>query len=133
MKYGLFGKVCMKQMAGALLAVGVFLSYSCSGEDRSGEMPRVPVVYTISVSVEGNTCKMNGAVADSHNSSLRECGFYYGLLGEKSLLLKTDTARTFMALADSLKNGEYFCVAYAKNGIGMSYGDTLYFNVEKKH
>ena len=104
--------------------------FSCSGEDRSGEMPRVPVVHTTSAFVDGDVCTMNGLVEESHNSALRECGFVYGLAGANSIQLKTDTARTFTAKVDSLENGDYFCVAYAKNGMGVSYGDTLTFVVK---
>lgn len=105
---------------------------SCSGEDRSDEMPRVPVVRTTSAVAVGNVCTMSGMVEESHNSALRECGFVYGMAGENSVQFKTDTARTFMAKVDSLKDGDYFCVAYAKNGMGVSYGDTLRFVVNEK-
>ena len=105
---------------------------SCSGEDRCDEMPRVPVVRTTSAVAVGNVCTMSGMVEESHNSALRECGFVYGMAGENSVQFKTDTARTFMAKVDSLEDGDYFCVAYAKNGMGVSYGDTLRFVVNEK-
>ncbi len=113
-----------------MFVAGICVLSSCSGEDRSDEMPRVPVVRTISAVVNGYACTMNGMVEESHNSALRECGFVYGVAGENSMQFKTDTARTFTAKVDSLEEGYYFCVAYAKNGMGVSYGDTLSFVVK---
>lgn len=111
-----------------LAAMG--MTASCSGEDRSDEQPRVPVVRTISAVVSGDSCIMTGAVEESHNSSLRECGFCYGIKdGGAVVKLKADTLRTFTAVADSLETGEYFYVAYTRNAMGTSYGDTLSFTV----
>ena len=102
---------------------------SCSGEDRSDEMPRVPVVSTVSATVNGNSCTMNGTVVESHNSSLRECGFFYGETGAASVKIKAETNKIFEVKADSLEAGDYYSVAYAKNGMGVSYGDTVEFIV----
>lgn len=115
---------------GIVLALAVFVA--CSGEDRSGEMPRVPVVKTISANAVGDSCVMIGMVSESHNSSMKECGFLYGNADSTSaaIKLKADTMRTFTAVADSLENGNYYCVAYARNGMGTSYGDTIIFSVE---
>lgn len=118
---------------GALGIVFVFsVLAACSGEDRSGEMPRVPVVKTVSGNVAGDSCVMTGFVSESHNSSMKECGFVYGNTDSTgaAIKLKTDTMRTFSAVADSLANGNYYCVAYARNGMGTSYGDTINFAVE---
>ncbi len=60
----------------AVLCANRMVLCSCSGEDRSDEMPRIPVVSTVSATVNGNSCTMNGTVVESHNSSLRECGFF---------------------------------------------------------
>lgn len=123
---------CFRFCSG-MFFVGISLLCSCSGEDRSDEMPRVPVVRTTSAVVDGrNVCTMGGMVDESHNSALRECGFVYGVVGENSMQRKADTARTFTARADSLEDGDYFCVAYAKNGMGVSYGDTMRFVVNEK-
>lgn len=110
----------------------LFLSMSCSGEDRSGERPLAPVVQTLSAFVEGDSCVMNGLVTESHNSALRECGFVYGMGDTLSVKMKADyTDFSFSIVADSLANGEYYCVAYARNGISTSYGDTLNFIINK--
>ncbi len=115
---------------GIVLALAVFVA--CSGEDRSGEMPRVPVVKTVSANAVGDSCVMIGMVSENHNSSMKECGFLYGNADSTSaaIKLKADTMRTFTAVADSLDNGNYYCVAYARNGMGTSYGDTIIFSVE---
>lgn len=113
----------------SVLCVNCLVLSSCSGEDRSDEMPRLPVVSTISATVNGNSCTMNGTVVESHNSSLRECGFFYGETGAASVKIKADTTKNFDVIADSLESGDYYCVAYAKNGMGVSYGDTVIFVV----
>lgn len=113
----------------AVLCANCMVLCSCSGEDRSDEMPRIPVVSTVSATVNGNSCTMNGTVVESHNSSLRECGFFYGETGVASVKIKADTTKIFEVKADSLEAGDYYCVAYAKNGMGVSYGDTVEFIV----
>lgn len=113
----------------AVLCSNCMVLCSCSGEDRSDEMPRIPVVSTVSATVNGNSCTMNGTVVESHNSSLRECGFFYGGTGAASVKIKADTTKIFEVKADSLEAGDYYCVAYAKNGMGVSYGDTVEFIV----
>lgn len=113
----------------AVLCSNCMVLCSCSGEDRSDEMPRIPVVSTVSATVNGNSCTMNGTVVESHNSSLRECGFFYGETGAASVKIKADTTEIFEVKADSLEAGDYYCVAYAKNGMGVSYGDTVEFIV----
>ena len=113
----------------AVICATCMVLCSCSGEDRSDEMPRIPVVSTVSATVNGNSCTMNGTVVESHNSSLRECGFFYGETGAASVKIKADTTKIFEVKADSLEAGDYYCVAYAKNGMGVSYGDTVEFIV----
>ena len=98
---------------------------SCAGEDSSGERPLVPVV--------ADSCRMSGIVTESHNSSLRECGFVYGTADTINVKVEADTVSyAFTVVADSLQDGEYYYAAYARNGIGTTYGDTLYFTVNNK-
>ncbi len=126
------GNKCVALFNGALGIILVFsVLAACSGEDRSGEIPRVPVVNTVSANVAGDSCVMTGFVSESHNSSMKECGFMYGNTDSASaaIKLKADTMRTFSAVADSLGKGNYYCVAYARNGMGTSYGDTINFAV----
>lgn len=100
------------------------------GEDRSGEQPFAPTVLTLGAEVDADSVRMTGAVTASPNSSLTACGFAYG---NDTLRLRTETAEpaaTFSATVDSLLPGDYFTVAFATNGVGTSYGDTLYFTIE---
>lgn len=106
------------------------LGLSCSGEDRSDEMPRVPVVSTMSAIVSGDSCIMTGCVIESHNSPVKECGFIYYSDSIASNKIQCDTTSVFSAIVDSLSKGEYFYAAYARNGMGTTYGDTLQFTVE---
>lgn len=120
-----FSGICVCPFLMATLLV------ACNGEDRSGEMPRVPVVQTLSAVVGDSCCTMVGRVDESHNSTLKECGFLYGNVNDGTALkLKADTMKTFTAKADSLANGNYYCIAYARNGMGISYGDTVKFEIE---
>ena len=114
----------------------VFLSASllilfsaCSGEDRSGEQPFPPTVRTLSCTVEADSCTMVGVIDASPNSSIRKRGFSYGNDTLKVNLPSTDSLAVFTAVADSLLPGTYYAVAYATNGMGTSYGDTLVFVV----
>lgn len=114
--------------AGALgLTLGLC---ACSGEDRSDEQPRVPVVATLRAEAAGDSCVMAGQITESHRSSLRECGFVYGMPDSSAVKLVADSAWTFSAVAGELGEGRYYCVAYARNGMGTATGDTVWFTVE---
>lgn len=105
---------------------------SCSGEDRSEERPLAPVVQTLEAVANGDTCIMRGLVTESHNSTLRECGFVYGKEDEKGTKIVADSAiSSFYVVVDSLSGGEYYCAAYARNGVDTSYGDTLLFRIRQ--
>ena len=101
---------------------------SC-GEDRSGEQPFVPTVQTGTAQQVADSVLLTGAVIASPNSHLLECGFEYG---NDTLRAKVvaDTLTTFSAFTDSLGKGNYYAVAYARNGVGTGHGDTIRFNVE---
>ncbi len=102
---------------------------SC-GEDRSGEQPFAPTVVMGTAVQQGDSVLLTATVTSSVNSSLKECGFYYG---NDTLSLKTmaDSATTsFRAFTDSLGAGEYYVVAYAKNGVGTATADTARFTVD---
>ena len=51
--------------------------------------------------------------------------------GERPLVPVVETLEAEV-VADSLQDGEYYYAAYARNGIGTTYGDTLYFTVNNK-
>ena len=114
-----------------LLILGV-LTAACSGEDRSGEQPFAPTVQTLSAEVMGDSCLLRGAVTASPNSSLRGVGFAYGN-DTLRLNVVADSARyEFEARTDTLRPGNYFAVAYAKNGVGTSFGDTVRFSIRNE-
>ena len=102
---------------------------ACSGEDRSGEQPFAPTVETVAATADGPTAMMEGVVTASPNSSLTACGFRYG---NDTLTLNADAPvlTHFFAQTDTLDPGRYYAVAYARNGIGITYADTLWFEVE---
>lgn len=108
-----------------LLSAIAPLLASC-GEDRSGEQPFAPTVESISAVVDGCTATLEGAVTASPNSTLLGCGFVYGN-DTLTITLTLEAQTHFYALADSLASGSYYAVAFARNGIGTSYGDTLTF------
>jgi len=101
----------------------------CAGEDRSDEMPRVPEGVVTSVTEQGDTCVLNGTVGVSHNSSLTECGFYWGNDTLAHHVEAAEAAYSFSALVDSTADGTYYAVAYATNGMGTTYGDTVHFTI----
>jgi len=104
---------------------------SCSGEDRSGEQPFAPEVRTLGAEpAVGDSVRMAGELIDEHNSTVTKRGFVYWNDTLKVTRTSTDEAALFYAFTDSLGNGTYSYTAFATNGIGTSYGDTLTF--EKK-
>lgn len=101
---------------------------SC-GEDRSGEQPFAPTVKTETAMQVADSVQLSGIVLSSPNSHLLECGFEYGndtLRAKK----QAETLSEFSAFTDSLGKGNYYAVAYARNGVGIGYGDTIRFCVE---
>lgn len=111
------------------LALGITLA-SC-GEDRSGEQPFKPTVVTANVATQvGDSVQLMGYVTASPNSSLKECGFTYGNDTLKATTRADSALTTFTAFTDSLGKGTYYAVAYARNGVGTSNGDTIWFEVK---
>ena len=114
-----------------MLAVVASLALTaCSPEDRAGEQPFAPTVVTLSAVVSGDTCLMEGQVVLSPNSSIKARGFYYGNDTLSVDTLSADSTDVFTAVTKPLEPGRYYVVAYARNGIGLSTGDTLYVEVE---
>ena len=103
---------------------------ACVGEDRSGEQPRAPEGITVEAEVHDSTCQLNGHVGLSHNSSLTQCGFYWGNDTLHNTFIVDTVTYHFQTSLDSLATGEYYAVAYAANGIGLTTSDTVYFTIE---
>ena len=102
---------------------------ACEGEDRSKEEPLKPVVQTSSVVLDGTICRMEGMVEASPNSGIKSCGFFWG---NDTISQKAEVEDVQWNFSEELKDllaGKYYCVAYATNGMGTSYGDTIYFEI----
>lgn len=102
---------------------------ACSPTDRSGEQPFAPTVKTLTATAEGDKAVLTGQVTATPNSPLEACGFAYG---NDTLLLDTlapAPSMLFSATTDSLGPGRYYAVAFARNGMGTSHGDTLFFTI----
>ena len=87
--------------------------------------------YTLAAEAAGDGVLLNGRVTDSPNSDVLECGFLYGNDTLRVKLKSEEVSLLFSAYADSLQNGNYYAVAYARNGVGTSYGDTVRFQINK--
>ena len=77
-------------------AAALTATAACSGEDRAGEQPLEPTVATRSYTVTADSVVLRGEVLTSHNSRIRECGFFYGN-DTLRVTLKADEAATLEA------------------------------------
>lgn len=112
-----------------LILIALTLLAAC-GEDRSGEQPFAPSVKSINAVAEADSAWLSGEVTASPNSTLTECGFAYGNDTLRASCKAAAPTTSFTAVTDSLGPGRYFAVAYARNGVGTSWGDTIYFTIE---
>ena len=103
------------------------LLVACNAVDRSGEQPFAPTVETLDAESVGDSALLHGAVVASPNSDVKECGFTYGNDTLETKVKCAEAATLFSAYTDSLAPGTYFAVAYSRNGIGTSWGDTVRF------
>ena len=104
---------------------------ACSGVDRSSEEPFAPTVRTHFANVEDEVCNFRGEVVSSPNSTVTERGFYYGNDTLRvQILVELSDETVFEATTPEMKAGDYFVYAYATNGMGTSYGDTLSFSID---
>lgn len=103
---------------------------ACIPEDRSGEQPFAPTVETRSARVSGNSCTVDAEVLSSPNSLLTGGGFTWGNDTLRSQIYIGETPDNyFSATIEDLEAGDYFVAAFATNGVGTSYGDTLTFTI----
>ena len=122
----------MKNILPLYITIALLLTsfFASCGEDRSGEQPFAPTVKTVSTIVEADSATLIGEVVASPNSSLKECGFSYGNESIQATCKAPEAVTTFQAVTSSLNKGTYYAVAYATNGMGTTYGDTIYFTIE---
>lgn len=112
------------------LILGVLLCLlGACGEDRSGEQPFAPTVESLSATADGDSAWLSGRVTSSVNSSLLECGFAYGNDTLRAQVSAAAPTTDFTVATDSLGAGTYYAVAFARNGMGTAYGDTLHFTI----
>lgn len=103
---------------------------SCSAEDRADEQPFAPTVQTLSAVADGDSCAMEGVIVASPNSKVTGRGFYYGNDTLRVQVVSYDTlTTTFREVVDSIAPGDYYVYAFATNGMGTRYGDTLTFHI----
>ncbi len=111
-----------------LLTSSVLLTLAaCHPVDRSDEQPFAPTVMTLDATSDADSLVLRGQVLASPNSPLTACGFTYGndtLRKEVKMETPADAFEQRVALP---KPGTYYVVAYAANGVGTGYGDTLRF------
>lgn len=109
----------------------LLLLISC-GEDRSEEQPFAPIVTTGTPIVSASSVTLSGKVVASPNSTLSACGFVYGTAQQSltSKVVMPTPSPDFTAVVDTLSAGTYYYSAYATNGIGTAYGDTLSFTIQ---
>lgn len=113
-----------------IIPAGVFLLFAaCNPVDRSGEQPFAPTVKSVSAVVDGDSCLLTGCVLSSPNSEVRQRGFSYGNDTLRLEVLSEDVKDPFSAATRPLEPGRYFAVAFASNGIGVTYADTLLFEI----
>lgn len=111
-----------------LLAV-VWLVVACHPVDRSGEEPFAPTVRTVGCEAVADSFRLAGQVLLSPNSRVLERGFEYGNDTMKVTVEACDSTDVFHGYTCKLESGRYYFMAYARNGIGTSWGDTLYLDV----
>ena len=111
-----------------LLFISTILA-ACSGEDRSGEQPFPPTVAGVGCTVEGNIATLKACVTSSPNSSLKQCGFYYGNDTLRLEAKAAEPAVEFSAQTRELEAGRYFAIPYAQNGVGTTKADTMWFEI----
>lgn len=121
----------MKHFAYALLAAGLSLT-ACNPLDRSSEQPFAPTVSTLSAVADGPRALLTAAVTASPNSRLAECGFNYGNDTLRLEVKAEAPEEVFTVETAELEPGRYFAVPYARNGVGLSRGDTVYFDIAAK-
>lgn len=109
----------------------LLLMMACNPVDRSGEQPFAPKVETLAAEPEQDGVLLNGRVTESLNSDVLECGFQYGNDTLRVKVKSEDLGPLFSSTVDSLAAGNYYVVAYARNGVGTAYGDTIRFQISE--
>lgn len=112
-----------------ILPITALAVCACNPVDRSSEQPLAPTVATAAATVVADSAELRGEILTSPNSDVTECGFTYGNDTLRVTLKAENVATVFTAVTDSLGAGDYYAVAYARNGVGTGYGDTIRFTI----
>ncbi|MBR1386878.1 MAG: hypothetical protein IJ553_00525 [Alloprevotella sp.] len=121
----------MKYTLFALSTLLLFLLWGCIPEDRSGEQPFAPTVVTLGATPQANSVVVEGEIQLSPNSLITGCGFTWGNdTLRRQELIAGDIENYFSTVIEDLEPGDYFVAAFATNGVGTSYGDTLVFTID---
>ena len=119
----------LKTIGLALIALFLNSLTACNPVDRSGEQPFPPTVIAGEAEVVGDSCLLHGEVTASPNSNLLKCGFRYGNDTLRLEVLSAEPQPLFLATTKPLKAGRYYAVAFARNGVGESSSDTIWFEI----
>ena len=117
-----------KHFPAALLGL-TMLAAACHPVDRSGEVPYAPTVRTAGHEQIADSFRLEGLVLLSPNSRVLERGFVLGNDTMEVELTAYDSADVFHAYTPELDSGRYYYAAYARNGVGTGWGDTLEITV----
>lgn len=102
---------------------------ACHPTDRSGEQPFPPTVVITGVESLVDSCRLFGEVTASPNSDLTRCGFRYGNDTLRLEVLSAEATPLFSVTTTALSPGRYYAVAFARNGVGESFSDTIWFEL----
>ena len=116
-------------MKKTLLPLSLLLLAAACGEDRSDEQPFPPSVETLGCTVDGGRARLSGRLVSNRNSLVTELGVQcWNDSLDQSYTADAGTS-DYEVVTDTLDAGTYHYAAYAVNGMGKAYGDTLSFDI----
>lgn len=112
-----------------------------SGRQARADMQAVKVntymtVRTTKIDIIGKEVTLSGEYTYTDNHTPSEVGFMYALQDNPKnggTIIKAkvdDTSKSFSSIVNDLDKGIYYVQAYAKNSIGIAYGEVLSFEIK---
>ena len=97
------------------------------------EGPSEPIIYTDNVTdITINSAHCYGEILEDGHSAITERGFVYAEVQyptvEDNKVVVETTNKTFDAILSLKPNTTYYVRAFARNGLGLSYGDQIEFS-----